>query len=311
MKSFKQMIQAGEIKRADVMKVPLADIHEEPGFNLRHEGEDLEASIEALAEFLAGGGVVPPLEVRPRAEGGVYVVDGHRRRRAYLRVADRVSDGAGEIWISCVAFTGNDADRIARVITSAEGRGLSLLEMAEGYRRLIAFDWTTEQIAKKVCKTRQHVDQALILAGANSDVHKLVRDGKVSATTAIDTVRKHGEKAGDVLAGAVDKAAKDGKGKATAGAVNGKSLPRKIVDDLVAVVDNVKRTLSADTAQAIKTLEIDEWTTDIPSVQIRADVLLQLLEVADLVRDTQAKQAERGRAAAAKRAQVDIEAAAA
>ena len=44
-KSFKQMIQAGEVKRADAMKIPLDAIHEEPGFNLRNEGPELEASI--------------------------------------------------------------------------------------------------------------------------------------------------------------------------------------------------------------------------------------------------------------------------
>ena len=53
MKSFKDGIKSGDIKRADAMKVRIEDIHEEPGFNLRREGEDLEASIGALADWLA------------------------------------------------------------------------------------------------------------------------------------------------------------------------------------------------------------------------------------------------------------------
>ena len=38
-KSFKQMIKDGDLKRADAMKARLEDLYEEPGFNLRAEGE--------------------------------------------------------------------------------------------------------------------------------------------------------------------------------------------------------------------------------------------------------------------------------
>ncbi|MDS9748111.1 hypothetical protein [Pseudomonas aeruginosa] len=69
-KSFKQMIKDGDLKRADAMKARLEDLHEEPGFNLRAEGEDLEQSIADLADYLHQGGIVPALEVRPREEGG-------------------------------------------------------------------------------------------------------------------------------------------------------------------------------------------------------------------------------------------------
>lgn len=303
MKSFKQMVKDGEVKRADAMKVRIEHIHEEAGFNLRQEGEDLEASIEALAQYIADGGIVPALEVRPRAEGGVYVVDGHRRRRAYLRVADRIRDANGELWIPVVAFAGNDADRVARVITSAEGRALSPLEVAEGYRRLVAFGWTHDEIARKVGKTRTHVEQSLILAGANSDVRKLVRDGKVSATTAIDAVRKHGEAAGDVLAKEVDKAAREGKSKATAGTVKGKPLPRHVVSEVVEAVTLLRERLPAEAAQTLAQLDL---SGPIPVVSIPADIIDDLIAAAMLVVETQKKQAERGRAAAAKRAQADV-----
>lgn len=59
-KSFKQMIKDGDVRRADAMRVRLEDLNEEPGFNLRIEGDALEASIELLAEFIANGGQIPP-----------------------------------------------------------------------------------------------------------------------------------------------------------------------------------------------------------------------------------------------------------
>lgn len=277
--SFKQLIKDGTAKRADAMKFRIEDIHEEPGFNLRDEGEDLEASIDALAEHIRSGGLVPPLEVRTREGGGVFVVDGHRRRRAYLKVRDEIVDANNELWLAVVPFAGNDADRIARVITSAEGRALSPLEIGRGYKRLVALNWTPEQIAAKVGKTRQHVDQVLILANANSDVQGLVARGDVSATSAIDAVRKHGDKAGDVLGGAVDKAKAAGKSKATAGAIKGKPLPRKLVDEVEGALIRFA----------------DACKPDAPTT-IPEDIVAELLDIIADIRDTRQKQAARGQA---------------
>ena len=284
--SFKQMIKDGTAKRADAMRFRIEDIHEEPGFNLRREGEDLDASIDALAAHIAAGGLVPALEVRPRDGGGVFVVDGHRRRRAYLKVADQVRDGNGDLWVPVVAFVGNDADRIARIITSAEGRALSPLEVADGYKRLIALNWTPQQIADKVGKTRQHVDQALILANANTDVQQMVAAGDVSATSAIDAVRKHGEKAGAVLSDAVDDAKAAGKKKATASTIKGKPLPRRLVDEVEPLLYRLAERV--DPAVGV----VDD-----------ADLIAELMEVIADMRDLRREQAEKAQAAAVKAAQ--------
>lgn len=290
MKSFKEGIKAGEVKRADAMKVRIEDIHEEPGFNLRREGEDLEASIQALSDHVANGGMIPPLEVRPREEGGVYVVDGHRRRRALLRVADQLRTPDGELWVAVVAFTGNDADRVARIITSAESRGLTPLEIADGYRRLVAFGWSSEQIAAKVGKTRQHVDQLLILASAPAKVQAMVQAGEVAATTAIDQVRKHGDKAVEILTGAVGKAKAAGKGKATAGAVKGKPLPRKLVDELEPLV-----------------MRIADFLVDDDDHCITPDDAAELIEIVADMRVARRKQAAKAQADGVRDAQRDIE----
>lgn len=304
--TFKSMIRDGAVKRADAMKVRIEDIHEEPGFNLRREGEDLDASIAALATHIAQGGMVPPLEVRPRDEGGVFVVDGHRRRRAYLKVADSIRDGSGELWLPVVAFTGNDADRIARIMTSAEGRSLAPLEVADGYKRLTALSWTPDQIATKVGKTRQHVDQLLILASANADVQALVADGKIAASTAIDAARKYGEGAGQVLREAVDKAAGQGKGKAKAGDVKGKALPRKVVDGLVGVTAQFVDRLLPDTKRAMAEIEIRPSDPIQMTVEVDAHELFDLMAAVGLVRETQAKQAARGQSKAVKDAQGEL-----
>lgn len=234
-KTFNQLREEGTVKRADAMKVKLEDLHEEPGFNLRIEGEDLELSILDLAKFISEGGQVPALEVRPREEGGVWVVDGHRRRRAYLSLDGRnllQRDKHGEFWVNVVPFTGNDVDRVARVITSQEGRKLFDLEVADGCKRLSDMGLTADQIAKAISKTRQRVDQLLILANADTSVKELVATGAVSGAVATDVVRKHGDKAGEVLTEELDKAKAQGKAKVTAGTMKGPTVSRNLLDDL-------------------------------------------------------------------------------
>lgn len=296
--SFKSMIKDGTAKRADAMKFRVEDIHEEPGFNLRREGEDLEASIDALAAYIAEGGIYPPLEVRVRPEGGVFVVDGHRRRRALLKVADQVRDGDGNLWVNVIQFTGNDADRIARIITSAEGRALSQLEVADGYKRLAALNWTPEQIAKKVGKTRQHVDQLLILANANTDVQQLVQAGTVSATTAIDTVRKQGDDAGKALAAEVEKAKAAGKTKVTNATIKGKPLPKQLVGDAFTTLEQLHQVLTPEDHERLATMNLSES----PRIELPAAIVFELVEIhreAIAHRDAEAKKVREAEAAAA------------
>lgn len=253
-KSFKQMIKDGDLKRADAMKARLEDLHEEYGFNLRREGEDLEQSIAELAEYLHQGGTVPPLEVRPREEGGMYVVDGHRRRRAYLKLdADGKlpRDPDGNFWVPIAAFSGNDAERVLRVITSQEGRKLSQLELADGYKRLAAFGWSPEQIARKMGKTRQHVDQVLLVGNANSDVQRMIASGEVAATTAAQAVRQHGEKAGEVLVDKLRQVKAAGGNKVTPKSIRKPQVPRCILDDLHGLCNSIATGLPDDVHAAI------------------------------------------------------------
>lgn len=276
-KSFKQMIKDGEVRRADAMKVQLEDLHEEPGFNLRTEGEALEASINSLAEFVAAGGQIPPLEVRPRAEGGVWLVDGHRRRRALLkldaegrlpRTPNKERPEVLEAWVPVIAFEGSDADRVARIITSQENEKLSPQELAEGYKRLRAFGWSVEQIAAKVGKTRQHVEQVLTVGNANTDVQNLVAAGHVSATTAAQVVREHGDSAGKLLGAELLKAQASGKKRVTAGSMKGPSIPKPRLE----AVHTASRNLIAS---------LDSINEDSLSLTLPTALVLQLREALD------------------------------
>lgn len=285
--SFKSLARDGQIKKADLFRAPPDKLTMEWGFNLREEGAELDAHIDAICEFIMDGGQLPPIEVRVGAAGELIVVDGHCRLRAYLRAIER---GAQIEYIDCLPFRGNDAERVARIITSQLGKPLSPIEVAAGYVRLVAFGWSTEQIARKSAKTRQHVESMLLLANANSDVQRLVRDGSVAATTAIEAVRKHGEKAGQVLASAVEAASKQGKSRATSSMVRPPALPRKVWEPVVHAVDHAIDGLSDSTRQtlsnALATPEKYTGTT----VPVSVPLLAQLLAAHSQAKEQREKQ---------------------
>ncbi|WP_150663083.1 ParB/RepB/Spo0J family partition protein [Pandoraea commovens] len=226
------------------MKIRYEDIHVEPGFNLRAsldllEGDALNAAKEddeSLFRHIMAGGQYPALEVRPRAEGGVWLVDGHRRHAAIGR-ADAAGaplrDKFDELMVRIEAFDGNDADRTVRILSSNKNRQLHPLEKAFGYQRLARFCWDNSRIAEADRVSPQWVGKMLVLAGANSDVHRLVFSGSVSASVAADAVKQHGEQAGAFLSGELEKASVGGKKKVTAASIKGKSYPRKAVSAYV------------------------------------------------------------------------------
>ncbi|MHC0506362.1 hypothetical protein [Achromobacter aegrifaciens] len=306
--SFRQKILSKEIKRAHAMQVRYEDLYVEPDFNLRTpvellEGEEREVAEQddkALFEHIMAGGKVPPLEVRPRPDVGVWIVDGHRRHE---QIGRAIAEGAplqdedGIVWIDVVAFVGNDADRTARVISSAKGRHLRPLEVAFGYAKLAGFRWENERIARLDNVSPQWVAKMLILAHANSDVHALVRSGVVKASTAIDAIAMHGEGAGAFLQAQFDKAKAAGKSKVTASTIHGRALPRKVVSPLISGVDSFIKGLDAN--QRATLLDIQEGRVASDTITIPAAALLELFQAHGAVETVRAKRAEK----AAKEAQ--------
>lgn len=306
--SFRQKILSKEIKRAHAMQVRYEDLHVEPDFNLRTpiellEGEERKAAEQddkALYEHIMAGGKVPPLEVRPRPGAGVWIVDGHRRHE---QIGRAIAEGAplqdedGIVWIDVVAFVGNDADRTARVISSAKGRHLRPLEVAFGYAKLAGFRWENERIARLDNVSPQWVAKMLTLAHANSDVHALVRSGVVKASTAIDAIAMHGEGAGAFLQAQFDKAKAAGKSKVTASTIHGRALPRKVVAPLISGVDSFIKGLDA-TQRAIL-IDIQEGRVAADTITVKAEDLINLFQAHGAVETLRAKRAEK----AAKEAQ--------
>ncbi|WP_354692692.1 chromosome partitioning protein ParB [Phytobacter sp. RSE-02] len=222
--SFKLMSRSGVIKRADTgMFISLNDIHVKEGFNKRDDDERTRLADDALFEYLMNGGTVPPLEVTARNEGGVWVVEGHRRRRCYERCK---AAGKPVDHIHIVPFVGNDVERLARVMTSNNQLPLTPLEQAQVIKELATtFNLTTQEIAKLVHKSVPTVEKLLTLATANHDVQQIVKNGEVSVGIAVERVREHGENAGKVLV----------QDRAVAAAAGKKKITKKVIAPEISV----------------------------------------------------------------------------
>lgn len=220
--TFKSMIKEGLIKRSDQgMFMRFKDIHVREGFNTRLLPEELsgelreklQAEEDSLLQFIVNAiGQPPALEVTPRSEGGVYVVEGHRRRRAYGRAIDA---GNPIEWIPIVPFKGNDVEATARILNSNSQLKLTTYEQSLTVKRLSAFNLSPIEIAKLVNMSRSKVDQLLAFTQANHEVQTLVRDGDVALHVAVDKVRKHGDSAAEELKKEVEKAHAAGKKRVT------------------------------------------------------------------------------------------------
>jgi hypothetical protein len=143
--SFKQMKNNGTLKRTDSgMFIRLNDIHVQDGFNKRADDERTQAADDDLFNHLSHGKPVPPLEVRPRDEGGVWIVEGHRRHRAYSRCRDT---GKPIEWIAILPFTGSDVERIAQIMNSNSQLALTPYEQSQVVKELAGFNLSPDEIA--------------------------------------------------------------------------------------------------------------------------------------------------------------------
>jgi ParB/RepB/Spo0J family partition protein len=299
--SYRGLIDAKIIKRTDNgMAVLPEHIRIRDGFNLRDtDADDYETDIQALMAHIKRGGKYPALEVVLSDDGqGVDVVDGHRRLTAIRRL---IEQGDPIEYVRIEPFTGNLVDQLQRIMTSNEGRKLTPLEIAEGYRRLHAYNLTPDDIARRVGKTRQHVDQMLILATAPHEVQQMVKDGDVSATEAINVTRQHGRLAVDKLQAARAKVG----GKVTARALREWTPPPAVVRPVLRGVEELIDCLDTNTRALLVTVDQNPQK-DQMMVSVPASVLATIVNATGELEDARKVAAEKQRAKAAQATQGDL-----
>lgn len=154
------------------VKLRISEI--EPNKNQpRHDFD--EKALSELADSISQHGILQPLLVRPLACGNYQIVAGERRWRA-SRMA-----GLTEVPVIIKKLTDLEVMQIA-LIENLQREDLSPIEEAEGYQSLInTYDYTQEQVAKIVGKSRSVVTNSLRILLLPKKVIDMIEKGDLTA----------------------------------------------------------------------------------------------------------------------------------
>ena len=134
-----------------------------------------EAQLEELAASIRERGLVQPLVVRPSSGDTYEIVAGERRWRA-AQLAN-----LHEVPVVVRVLTDQEAVEIA-IIENVQREDLNAIEEGEGYKLLIeGHDYTQEDLARIIGKSRSHLANTLRLLKLPESVQDLVRSGELSA----------------------------------------------------------------------------------------------------------------------------------
>lgn len=132
--------------------------------------------LNELADSIKKNGVVQPIIVRPidDREGAYEIIAGERRWRA--------SKIAGLKHIPAIIMELNDRQALEiALVENIQRQNLSALEEAEGYQRLIKeFNYTQEQLAEVIGKSRTAITNTIRLLNLPEPVKDMLNDDKLT-----------------------------------------------------------------------------------------------------------------------------------
>nr|WP_154926680.1 dATP/dGTP pyrophosphohydrolase domain-containing protein [Pantoea agglomerans] len=183
------------------------ELYVETNYNIR----DIDQThVEEFRDAFIAGEHVPPLAVKV-TEKGIKIIDGHHRYYG----AKLAQEAGYTLRLECKDFVGSEADSVAFMVTSSQGRALLPLERAAAYQRLVNQGLEPGEIAAKVKRSITDVEQHLQLLTVGEPLIEMVKSGEVAATTAVALQREHGVKASSVAQEQMQKAKAAGKKKLT------------------------------------------------------------------------------------------------
>ncbi len=170
--------EAGEegaaVARARQKKIPIAFLRPNPRNPRRTFGE---ADLDDLTNSIREKGVIQPILVRtlPGVADAYEIIAGERRWRAAQKA------GLHEVPVITVEADDKQALELA-IIENVQRTDLNPLEEAMGYRQLEReFNYSQQELAKVIGKSRSHVANTLRLLNLPEKTRKLLSEGQLSA----------------------------------------------------------------------------------------------------------------------------------
>ncbi len=152
--------------------VPLEQVH---GSRFNPRKDFRETELLELAGSIQQHGLVQPIVVRADPAGGYEIVAGERRWRA-AQVA-----GLHQVPVIVRELADRDVIEMA-IIENVQREDLNAIEEAGGYNELIQrFNYTQEQLAEQIGKSRSHLANTLRLLKLPDNVQAMVAEGKLTA----------------------------------------------------------------------------------------------------------------------------------
>lgn len=218
--SVKKVMSELGASSADRWNVRPQDIEVVPGLNPRIRTSKHTAKIRWLADQMALHGFYADKALAGYVaivdgKQVIYLQDGHGRLEAVLLA---ISEGAPIETVPVIIKdrSMNQVDRAISMVASNGGTDWTPMEKAVWVSRFKAWGKHDSEIAQLLQCSTSYIGHLATLAGAPKKIRDMVINEEISATNAIDALRKHGDKAAEVLTKALDKAKLSGKTKASA-----------------------------------------------------------------------------------------------
>lgn len=204
-------LKALSLNRRDVFYIDVDLLEIIPGFNIRHQSNF--GDLDQLARTIRSEGVQEAFHGYKTDKDKFAVTQGHRReaglRRAITLIEEdirlaRVDDDRKRVAelnkemakVRSVPVISepqgkSDTDRLYDQFTLNDGLALTILDQAEGFRRLMEKGESEATIIRRRGITKTHFANCMLLLNdAAPKVLDFVRQGRVSSTLAIELVRK-------------------------------------------------------------------------------------------------------------------------
>lgn len=217
--SAKSFMKDSHSSSRDLWQVDVDLLRVLPGFNVRIKDAAYHEHVKGLADSMEAEGFYQdkPLAGYVAKEGDtqvIYMTDGHCRLDA-VKIA--IKKGAEILKIPVVVASAGSSmeDLTVALVRGNGGKPLTPMEIGIVCKRLIRFSWDVKEIARRLGFSTNYVEGLLLLMAAPAEVRGMVEAGEVSASVAIDTMKKHGDKAYEKLQASLEVAKAKGKDKVT------------------------------------------------------------------------------------------------
>jgi ParB family transcriptional regulator, chromosome partitioning protein len=170
-RGFEVLIGGNGAGQPDLRQVPLSEIHPNPRQPRRRFDHEATAG---LADSIRTQGLIQPVVLRPRPQGGYELIAGERRWRA--------SAEAGLESVPALVRVSDDRDTLLLALVENVAReDLSPVEEARAYAMLIdEFELSLGEVAERVGSSKPTVSNRIRLLDLPDDVLAMIERGELS-----------------------------------------------------------------------------------------------------------------------------------